>query len=164
MTRTAVLLALLAAGCGIEDPYPHAPPPRTVLGEIPAPRVEQPQRPATPMRTAEAAARRAAELTTNWTGETAAANYRRLARLTTGQARRDAEAAAAQLPTDAQLDATQSEGSVHAITRTTRRDLIVVTRETLTGTGLRQTRWRVTLARAERLGDGWLLSRWEPQP
>jgi hypothetical protein len=162
VTRAAVLLALLAAGCA--DPYTDAPPPRTVAGELPAPPVHQPDAPTTPARTPEAAARRAAELTTTWTGETAAANYRRLARLTTGEARRDAEATAARLPTDPQLDATQSEGSVKAIARTTRSDLIVVTRETLTGDGLRQTRWRVTLARAERHGDGWLLSRWEPQP
>lgn len=30
--------------------------------------------------------------------------------------------------------------------------------------GLRDTQWRVTLARTERHGDGWPLSRWEPQP
>lgn len=163
MKRAAVLLALLATGCGA-DPYTSAPVPRTVAGELPAPPVHEPRARSTSAPTPEAAARRAAELTTNWTGTTAAGNYRRLARLTTGHARRDAEAAAARLPTDPQLDSTQSEGSVKAIARTTRTDLIVVTRETLTGDGLRQTRWRVTLARAERHGDGWLLSRWEPQP
>ena len=170
----AFLLAALAlAGCG--DPYAapknsDVPPPP---GEKPARAVpEQPDHVAREdvAATPEAAARQAAELTTNWTGETAARRYAAFARITVGAARIAARESAARLTTDAQLAApgARSTGAVEAVaTRSVaaaRRELIVVTRETLTADGLREQRWRVTLATAERRRRGWVLSRWEPQP
>ncbi|HEX8086576.1 MAG TPA: hypothetical protein VF529_19975 [Solirubrobacteraceae bacterium] len=176
MSRTIALLlvAALAAGCG--DPYAQQqqpdrqPPP----GEEPAHPLPKPRdrvRPEDLAPTPEDAARRAAELTTNWTGENAARTYAQLARISVGAARREALDTAARLPTDPQLsaDGTRSTGTVEAITARPavdreRRELIVVTRESLTADGLQEHRWRVTLATARRRDGGWALSRWEPQP
>jgi hypothetical protein len=174
ITPAALVTALALAGCA--DPYdepareaqPTLPP-----GEEPAPPL--PQRAddvaaqhlaATPAE----AARRAAELTSNWTAETVARRYAELARMTVGPARRDARESAARLPTDNRLGAseTRSTGTVEAVTTRAasarRHQLIVVTHETLVGDGLRDERWRVTLATVERRSGGWVLSRWEPQP
>lgn len=166
-----LLTMIVAGGCG--DPYaeqrqPTAPPGERPAGPLPQ-RVEQVPRRA-PGSTPEHAARRAAELTMNWTGETAARNYAELARITVGSARATARESAARLPSDPQLSApgAQSTGTVEAIVvrsaalRT--RDLIVVTRESLISDGLRQNRWRITLATAERRTGGWVVSRWQPQP
>ena len=166
------LLALAIAGCGA-DPYaepeqqPQPPP-----GEQPSsPLPQQTDRVAREhlAPSPEEVARRAAELTTNWTGETAARRYAELARMSVGAARRDARASAARLPTDPQLADARSTGTVEAIASASPRDdrqrrLIVVTRETVVADGLREARWRVTLATAERRAGGWVLSRWEPQP
>ncbi|MDQ4126323.1 MAG: hypothetical protein M3134_12120, partial [Actinomycetota bacterium] len=120
--------------------------------------------------TPEDAARRAAELTTNWTGETAARQYRELARVTVGEARKQALEAAARLQTDPQLSApgARSTGTVEAFANrgstVAGQELVVVTRERVAADGLNETRWRVTLATVERRARGWVLSRWEPQP
>lgn len=165
------VLALVAASCG--DPYSTRQEPQPSQGEQPAPSLPMRQErvPAAALApTPEDAARRAADLTINWTGETAARNYARLARITIGAARRSAHESATRLPTDAQLSApgARSTGVVEAIaTRSAtarRRDLVVVTHETLSTDGLREARWRVTLAAAERHGRGWVISRWDPQP
>lgn len=178
MTRfgtSVVLTATLAlAGCG--DPYSQPdqrrdsqPPP----GEQPAPAVPKPSERVDAdalARTPEQAARRAAKLTTNWTGENAASKYAQLARITVGAARRDARDTAARLPTDPQLSApgARSTGTVESIesraSERGRRELVVVTRETVIADGLREKRWRVTLVTAQRVDAGWVLSRWEPQP
>jgi hypothetical protein len=84
--------------------------------------------------TPEAAARRATELAGNWTGETVNDRYAHLARHTIGEARR--------LPST-------SPPRPH---------------ETISADSIRQSRWRVTVAKAERRHDGWVVSRWEPQP
>ena len=169
-TAAALVAALALAGCG--DPYAdperaNQPPP----GEQPAPPLPKQADGVAPRHlaaTPEEAARRAAELTTNWTGETAAARHAQFARITVGAARRDARESAARLPTDPQLGETRSQGAVEAVaTRETtkaRRELVVVTHETLIGDGLNERRWRVTLATAEHRPGGWVLSRWEPQP
>ena len=173
MKRVApALIALIAAtGCGA-DPYADQPPERRPPpGEQPAPRIPRHAEAVAPRAlasTPEEAARRAAELTTNWTGETAARRYAELTRITVGAARRDARQSAARLPTDPQLAGTRSTGTIEAIaTRDTARGahrLIVVTHETLSGDDLRERRWRITLATVERRAGGWVVSRWEPQP
>jgi type IV secretory pathway VirB10-like protein len=176
MTRaTAVLLlALAAVGCG--DPYAqpdHQPPPQPPPGEQPARKLPSRAEHVDPEElaaTPEDAARRAAELTTNWTGGSAARQYRELARVTIGDARRQALEAAARLQTDPQLAApgARSTATVEAVANRhpsdARRELLVVTRERVSADGLDETRWRVTLATAERRSGGWALSRWEPQP
>lgn len=165
----AALIAASASGC--VDPYAGDPQrrPATVAGEVPAPTVRQPaERLSALPPTPEAAARRAAELTTTWTSADAARRYAELATFSTGAARRDAHDAAARLPTDAQLEGSSSDGDIAAIiTRSAGahdRELLVVTRETLRADGLVDRRWRVTLASVERRRGGWALSRWEPQP
>lgn len=164
-------LVVSLTGCG-PDPYAdQRPDPKPPPGEQPAPPLPRHRDKGAshaPAATPAHAARRAAELTTNWTGETAAARYAELARITVGAARRDARQSAARLPTDPQLVGTRSIGTVEAIvTRTTTgrgRHLMVVTHETLSGDGVRDRRWRVTLATVERRAGGWVVSRWEPQP
>jgi hypothetical protein len=169
--RPVAVLALAVAGCG--DPYADSQKPAPPPGEQPASRLPDPtDRVAVQALapTPEGAARRAAELATNWTGETAARNYAKLARVTVGAARRSARESAARLPTDSQLSApgARSSGTVEAIathsTGARRRQLVVVTRETLVADGVRDERWRVTLATAERRRGGWVIARWEPQP
>jgi hypothetical protein len=170
--RLALALAGTAlAGCA--DPYApaHEPPERTTPapGELAAPPVRRaPETVARSAlsRTPDAVARRAAELTTNWTGETVARRYAELAKFSVGEARRAAKRSAAQLPTDPQVTApgARSTGTVQAIAHQTATRLIVVTRETLNADGLRETRWRVTLAEVRRQGARWALARWEPQP
>lgn len=170
-TIVAVAVIAVAAASGCVDPYAGDRPRRaaTVAGEVPAPPVARPVErlgalPATP----EAAARRAAELTTTWTSADAAGRYAELATFAIGAARRQAQEAAARLPTDPQLEGSSSEGEIVAvITRFAgprHSALVVVTRETLRAEGLVDRRWRVTLASAERRRGGWALARWEPQP
>lgn len=169
--RTRVTLAtataLLLAGCG--DPYVDRPPPSPPSGELAAPPVARDDErlaPDAPLPAPAAVAERAAKLTTNWTSDTAAANYARLAELSAGSARDDFAQAAASLPTDPE-PTTHASGRLEAITERTRGDrsrLIVVTRETTRGDGLRDSRWRVTLATAEQRTGGWVLTEWQPQP
>lgn len=165
------VLALGTTSCG--DPYAERQEPQPPPGEEPAPHLPRSKdwvRPDALARTPEDAARHAAELTTNWTGNTAGRRYAQLARITIGKARRSARESAARLATDSQLSAPGARGSGTAeviATRSSdprRRQLLVVTRETLRADGLHETRWRVTLATAERHRGGWALSRWEPQP
>ena len=177
MRRVAAgLCALALALSGCADPYggpEHKRPPSPPPGEQPAPRlprraehVDQRDLASTP----EEAARRAAELTTNWTGRTVASRYAELARTSIGAARRDARQSAARLPTDGQLTSarTRSSGTVEAVAARSRgtreREFVVVTHEIVISDGLRDDRWRVTLATAELRIRGWVISRWEPQP
>ena len=173
MRRALVLAALLAAAtaAGCADPYGDDPPrePTAVPGEVPAPPVRRPPERLGPLPgSPETAARRAAALTTTWTSANAGRRYAEFATFATGAARRQAQAAAAQLPTDPQLDGATSEGKVAAVVATTdtedRRKLLVVTHETIRADGLVDRRWRVTLASVERRDRGWVVSRWDPQP
>ena len=166
----AALPALLAAAAvtGCADPYANEPKP-AVAGEQPASKIERPRDQGEPARTPEAAARRAAELAGNWTGETVRDRYTALARATVDDARRNAEQVAAQAGTDPQLSApgARSVAIVHAVAIRgvgPRRRAIVVTHETLTADGLTDARWRVTVAVVRRQGDGWVVAKWEPQP
>lgn len=167
---TAVVLAATSVGCA--DPYAGDPSRQTatVAGEVPASPVRQPAErvgklPATP----EEAARRAAELTTTWTSRNAARRYAEFSTFTTRAARRQAQDAAARLPTDPGLAGATSTGRVAAVvarrpSRRGERELLVVTHETVRVDGRVDRRWRVTLACAERRDGGWAISRWEPQP
>jgi hypothetical protein len=163
------MVLMVATGCA--DPYARRPAAdrETVSGELPAPSVSATKErlgrlPASP----EAAARRAAELTTNWTAKTAADRYSELATFSVGPARRHAREAAARLPTDSQLDTTHSRGQVAAVIArddgATKRVLLVVTHEIVDGDGLTHRRSRVTLSTVERRDGGWAVRRWEPQP
>ena len=174
MQRATVTAAVIAAAAvaACADPYAsEAPSGRAtaVAGEIPAPPVRQAAEPLIALPASpEAAARRAAELTTTWSSENAARRYAELATIATGPARREAQQTAARLPTDPQLDGTRSEGHVAAVvTRSARNgehEMLVITRETVRADGLVDRRWRVTLASVERRDGGWAVSRWEPQP
>ena len=170
---TVSALAVTLAGCG--DPYADEPRP----AQAPPPPGEEPSRPVPRSAdrvsrdayspTPEAAARSAAELAGNWTGETIADRYAQLARRSVGSARDAAQRVAAQAGTDPQLTApgARSIAIVHAVTthgRGRSRRLVIVTHETVTAEPVRQARWRVTLATAERRVGGWIVSRWEPQP
>ena len=162
---------LALTGCA--DPYaepPSAPSPPP--GEEAAPPLRRP-----PDRlpldagaaTPEAAVRRAVELTGNWTAQSIARNHERFAALSTGQARRDAQRTAVQATTDPALGApgARSVAVLHAVVARgsgPHRRLLVVTHETLVADGVRQARFRVTIAEAQQVGEGWALARWEPQP
>jgi hypothetical protein len=175
MTKAKVVASLAAlvmatAACG--DPYarPKQPPPH---GEQPESRPGKPRDRVSRRqvaRTPEGAALRAAALTTNWTGETVARNYEQLARISIGAARRSALDALARLSTDPQMTApgARSTGTVEAITTRRaaprERQLLVVTHETVVADGLRDDRWRVTLAAVHRRFDGWAIVSWDPQP
>lgn len=174
MNRTLIAASAVAAtlaGCAT-DPYAEDPKPLPPAGEEPSKPVEQPRDriPATAYSpTPEAAGRRAAELAGNWTRETVVDRYTELARHTIGQARDAAQQVAAQADTDPQLTApgARSIAIVHAVTaygRGRKRRLIIVTHETVTADPIRDSRWRVTVAEAERREVGWAVSRWEPQP
>jgi hypothetical protein len=164
--RLAIALTIAAFAIGCADPYDGTPRTPTMPGEQPASRILHPQRPSDPAPSPGAAARRAAGFAMNWTSKTVAMNQRRLARLMTGEARTEAEQAAARLPTDPLLTApgARSAGTVEAITRNRSGDLLVVTKELVNVGGLTDERFRITLARAKRVTGGWLLSRWARQP
>ena len=172
--RSRVLAALVAAASsvGCADPYAggQSRDSDTVPGEVSAPPVRRPAErfgklPASP----EGAARRAAELTATWTSRDLARRYAELSTFATGTARRQAQDAAARLPTDPQLARTSSTGEVAAVItrhagRNGRRELLVVTHETVRSDGLVDRRWRITLASVVRRESGWAITRWEPQP
>ena len=164
------LVGMCSAVIGCADPYGEAPAPgQSVAGELPAPRVRTPAPSFAQLPpTAEAAARRAAELTTTWTSHEAADGYAQLARFSVGEARRQAREAAARLPTDPQLQDTSSSGRVAAIIdrgrRGRRRELLVVTNETVRAAALVERRWQITLVVAEQRRRGWVIARWQPQP
>lgn len=170
LLTAAAITAAAAAATGCADPYAtRAPKQAPAPGELPAPPVPAPDERLGRLPTSpEAAVRRAAKLTTTWTAYTAADRYVQLATFSTGAARRNAREAAARLPTDPHLDGTSSHGRVAAIIRRSasrrRRELLVVTHETVRADGLVERRWRVTLATIERRSSGWAISRWEPQP
>lgn len=170
MRRLAALAAIAAAGCA--DPYatdPKEAPPKRPAGEEFSKPVKQAPDRAIASATPEAAARRAAELAGNWTSATIAARHHEFARNSVGAARDQAQKIAASAVTDPALSkpGAKSIAIVHAATATgtgPRRRVIVVTHETLVADGLRHARWRVTITEAVRHGDGWTISRWEPQP
>ena len=189
----AVFAALLITGCAPADPYSDegastaprtqpdaaksgqaAPAPRTPeSGELPgrAPSTllnEQPRFPHAG-QTPGATLRRAALLYGNWTSASAAARLRQLAALTVGQAHAELSQAAAQALTDRQQSGARSSATVEATSvqdAGQRRVALVVTRERVTARDLPHAGWRyqVTTATLERRPDGWVISKWTPQP
>jgi hypothetical protein len=121
--------------------------------------------PSTPQQ----AARRGAQLQGNWTATSAAAQQRRFAAISIGQARLDAQLAAAEIPTDPQIQAghARSTAIVASVTITgggTVRRAIVVAHESVRAPRVHDVKWRVTLARLRRVDNGWAIESWEPQP
>jgi hypothetical protein len=169
-------LALALAGCGITDPYatsrrtsstvrnqeasvpdddgPSPPPVRITAG------------PAAP--SAEAALAHYASVYVNWTAATLAANERKLASLSTGQARDQALAEGLHpSPTIARY-AVSNSGSVVGIAEgrgTERGRWAVVTVEQTNGYGPYQglpATSHVTWATVTRVSQGWVVSGWYP--
>jgi hypothetical protein len=121
--------------------------------------------------TPEAALRRYAELSTNWTAASIAARQRQLAQLSIEGARQTALLAAQRAERDdtlrrAQVTNTGVVISIAATTGTASGLWVVVTRETTNGDdtyrGLPAT-YHVTTARLRRLRVGWVVRSWEPQ-
>ncbi|MDW5592958.1 hypothetical protein VSS74_01325 [Conexibacter stalactiti] len=177
-----ILVALLAAagvGCGASDPYldetpmtetivgdPRQPPPERVG---PRPDVDDDIADAEP--TPEAALRRYADLSINWTADTLADNQRALARISIGGARQTAFLAAERIDRDDTLRRSRvsSTGSVLSAapgSASARGSWVVVTREQMVGRdayrGLPAT-YHVTIAKLERRSVGWVVSSWAPQ-
>jgi hypothetical protein len=119
--------------------------------------------------TPQQAARLGAQLQGNWTSTSAAAQQRRFAAISVGQARLDARQAAAEIPTDPQIQGghARSTATVAAVIITgagTVRRAMVVTHESVRATRVHDIKWRVTLARLRRIDGGWAIETWEPQP
>jgi hypothetical protein len=193
MTPSAVVtlaLTLLAVGCAPADPYtdttsepaasgalagPNASRARLAEppGELPghAPATLTAERGGYPgaQPTASGTLRLAARLYGNWSSATAAARLTRMATLATGQARLEFHQAAVQARSDGQQQGVRVRASVEAIqvqgARLRRRGL-VVTRERMRAPELPSEGWRyrVTLATVSQRPEGWVLSRWRPQP
>ena len=164
MRGVVLLLPLVVCLAGCADPY-AVPRPSTVAGEQAA---EHPVRDAPAQDSVPnvaALVRRAVDLTGNWTGSNVAARYTLLARLSVGDARRQARDAAARIPTDRLLSRPDSRSAVEleGFVRH-RRTLLVVTRETLHTEGTQSRRYRVTRATIQPARGGWVLKTWEPQP
>jgi hypothetical protein len=111
----------------------------------------------------------AARLYGNWTSTSAARRLRRIAALSVGQAHAELRQAAAQSRVDRQQRGARSRATVEAISvrgHGPRRGALVVTRERIIAPDLPSESWRyrVTAAELERRPDGWVISRWAPQP
>lgn len=177
----AALLPLIVAVVGCGDPYatparstatnaggdPHQPP-QERLGERPPEdrRID----PAVGATTPEAAVRRYAELSINWTATTIEARQRELARRSVGGARQTALRAAARVADDETLrrSGVSNSGTVIATTAgsgSATGSWVVVTREETRGrssySGLPPTH-HITLAKVEKRPAGWIVSSWQP--
>jgi hypothetical protein len=191
-SAAALLAATALAGCGPEDPYttndpnpsgtgqsvqaqtsPRAGGRPSEAGELAgrAPRAllheptEFPEAGEIPRATLALAAR----LYGNWTSASAARRLRRMAALSVGQAHAELRQAAAQSSVDRQQRGARSRATVQAISvrgQGPRRRALVVTRERIIAPDLPPEGWRyrVTAAELERRPDGWVISRWAPQP
>lgn len=174
-----LLVAVAGAGCGTADPYlskfpttqtiPGDPrqPPQERLGHRPQVEDDVVDAESTP----EAALRRFAELSTNWTADTLVDNQRALARISIGGARQTAMLAAERIARDdtlrrAQLSSTGRVLSASPGWGSARGSWIVVTRERTTGgdsyRDLPPT-YHVTIAKLEQSSAGWVVSSWAPQ-
>lgn len=174
-----VLFAATGIGCGAGDPYleqtqttetiagdPRQPPPERVG---PRPDVDDDVADAEP--TPEAALRRYAELSINWTADTLADNQRALARISISGARQTALLAAERVTRDDTLRRSQvsSSGTVLSAapgSASARGAWIVVTREQMIGgdsyDDLPPT-YHVTIAKLGQRPAGWVVSSWAPQ-
>jgi hypothetical protein len=174
-TRTlCAALALAACLTGCSDPYNDAgnsdrPTPDTPPGEqpgrIPARERHELSQPRTPAaRTQREALRRYAQLVTNWSGANIERRLQHAARAAVGQARRDAEQAAASAGADPQLtDDTASRGELVAVVRQPGGWALVITREQLRpDTG--PARYRIYRAHTITVPGGVAVDAWEAQP
>jgi hypothetical protein len=187
-----VLAALALAGCAPDDPYqqepaqpqpgppgrarertraplPDAPADGELPGRIPAEFVDEPTRFPEAGQTPQATLQLAARLYGNWSSANARARLRRIAALSVGQAHAELRQAAAQAQVDRQQQGARARASVEAIDihdQGARRRGLIVTRERLRARDLPAQGWRyhVTLATVDQRPDGWVISRWEPQP
>jgi hypothetical protein len=179
--RAAVIAAVcvvLLAGCGITDPYSAS----TTTGRsatraaVTVPREDHDGPPApTAPRPASGAGQaspsvalaRYGRLYVNWSWQTVAANQRRLASISVGQAHAQALAAAQPEPTLARY-AVHNHGQVVAIAPgegTERGKWAVVTDEQTSGDGPYEglpATSHVTWATVQRTGQGWAVSGWYP--
>ncbi len=162
--RVALLVAPLLAFAGCTDPYSQ-PRSGSVPGEQPAKHPVHDARASDAVPTVSGLVRRAVDLSGNWRGDDVASRYARLARISVGEARRQARDAAARIPTDRMLSRSDSRSRVQleGFVRK-KRTLLIVTRETLTAEGTRSQRYRVTRATIRPGRGGWVLATWEPQP
>jgi hypothetical protein len=193
LVAAVAALALLGAGCGIRDPY-NSPGSATTStaavttgaaaavtgdpapergGTIPAAAVAAQNRLSAdaPTATAQAALQRYGTLYVNWDAANVLARQRQLAAMSVGEARAQAEQAAASIPRDTLLTRSHvaNHGQVVAVAagrgaQTGR--WVVVTRESTTGTGsyagLPPTS-HVIYAQVARVAGGWVVSQWQPQ-
>jgi hypothetical protein len=163
--------ALLLAACS--DPYSATPtstptsvatPSGELPGRIPSADrntlAEPLSRPAT---TADAALRRFAALTTNWTGETAFQRYLAAARAAVGQARRDAQQVATTMRGDPELKGTASTSTIAGIVPQDSGWSLVITREQLSPDAGPE-RYRVYRGHTQRVSGGYEVDAWEAQP
>jgi hypothetical protein len=193
ISLAAVIGTAVLVGCGPNDPYaadgpssstkgrasqPAAPAetPPTVppeSGELPgrAPRelldepTEFPEARETPQATLALAGR----VYGNWTSANATRQLRRIAALSVGQAHAELRQAATQSTVDLQQHGARSSATVEAIDvrgQGLRRRALIVTRERIEAADLPGEGWRyrLTVAAVERRADGWVISRWVPQP
>lgn len=185
------LLAIAVGGCGITNPYSQtttaATAPQTAAalsatvsnadpvpergGTIPAADQRQGLARNAAAATPQAALTRYANLYINWTAQTLAANQRRLAGLSTGQAHAQALQAAASAGNDSTLLAShvQNHGTVLSIAPgqgPIAGSWVIVTQEKTLGqgdyTGLPATP-HVTFAQVTHSTAGWIVSQWAPQ-
>jgi hypothetical protein len=193
LTALGSLLGVLAfAGCAPDDPYqqeraqPQPAPPRSARQRTPAPLprppadgelpgrvpvelVDEPKRFPEAGQTPQATLLLAARLYGNWSSATAPRRLRRIAALSIGQAHAELRQAATQAAVDRQQQGVRARASVETIDipgQGPRRRALIVTRERLRARDLpaQDWRYRVTLATVDQHPDGWVISRWEPQP
>lgn len=177
-TRPALALtvALLLAGCGISDPYTRTQrPERTATAAIergehdgpPPPPAPPPGRGAAAVTPQQALARYGT-VYVNWTAATLPADERRLAAMSTGQARAQALAESSAPPATLTRYWVANAGAVAAIAPgqgTERGKWAIVTDEQTGGEGPYQglpATTHVTWATVTRSAGGWIVSGWYP--
>ena len=188
---TAVALALVVLASGCEDPYEETtkaerdritadgggnggfqlpPADGELTGTVPKElRPPEPARFPTAGRTPRRTLAIAAALYGNWTSDTAARQFSRIAAISVREARAQLRESAAQARVDPQQTGARARARVVAIDiegAGTRRRAVVVTRERVHARGIADEgpRYRVTLAQVVRRGGRWVISRWTPQP
>jgi hypothetical protein len=180
------VMAVLLVGCGPGDPFTGdrsnaspdlqrvereggAPESGELPGRAPSAVLDEPDRFPEAGQKPQVTLALAARLYGNWTSTTAAGQLRRMAALSVGQAHAELRQAAAQAAVDRQQRGARSRATVEAISVRgdgPRRRGLVVTREQIVAFDLPSEGWRyrVTIAVLERRPDGWVISRWTPQP
>ncbi len=177
-TRPALALAVavLLAGCGISDPYTRPQRPASTAAAA----IERGEHDGPPSAPGPPPARGAAAVTpqqalarygavyVNWTAATLSGNERRLAAMSTGQARAQALAESSAPPATLARYAVANAGAVAAIAPgqgTERGKWAIVTDEQTSGDGPFQglpATTHVTWATVTRSAGGWVVSGWYP--